>query len=69
MIINLKNKTIMKKLANVSPFILLLVPVVMMFIVAISTSGTHRQNEEVVLRQSAPSATSSLIKVIPAILK
>jgi len=36
----------MKRLANVSPFILLLVPVVMMFVLAFSASILNRANSE-----------------------
>ncbi|MCY1528590.1 hypothetical protein D9M68_637000 [compost metagenome] len=59
----------MKKLANVSPFILLLVPVVFMFIVTLTTSAIHNPAEEVALKQATPTATGALVKVIPAILK
>lgn len=59
----------MKKLSNVSPFILLLAPVFMMFVLAFATSSIHtNQNEEVALK-AAPSTTGSIIKATTAILK
>ena len=59
----------MKKLSNVSPFILLLVPVFMMFVLAFAASsiGTN-QNEEIALK-AASSTTGSIIKATTAILK
>lgn len=38
--------TIMKKLANVSPFLLLLVPVFIMMLLTFTTSTVNTQNEE-----------------------
>jgi hypothetical protein len=59
----------MKKLSNVSPFILLLVPVFMMMVLAFATATTTvSQNEEVALK-AKPSTTGSLIKATTAILK
>ncbi|MGF1924971.1 MAG: hypothetical protein ACQUHE_12395 [Bacteroidia bacterium] len=59
----------MKKLSNVSPFILLLVPVFMMFVLAFATSSISiDQNEEVALK-TTPSTSNSLIKATTAILK
>jgi hypothetical protein len=59
----------MKKLSNVSPFILLLVPVFMMMVLAFATATTTiSQNEEVALK-AAPSTTNTIIKATTAILK
>ncbi|RYG13265.1 MAG: hypothetical protein EOO07_17900 [Chitinophagaceae bacterium] len=59
----------MKKLSNVSPFILLLVPVFMMFVLAFATSTiSSTQTEEVALKTTS-SASSNLIKATTAILK
>ena len=41
------NTNIMKRLANVSPFLLLLVPVFMMMVLTIATSINHAQDEEI----------------------
>lgn len=41
------NINIMKKLANVSPFLLLLVPVFMMMVLTIANSISNTQNEEI----------------------
>lgn len=58
----------MKKLSNVSPFILLLVPVVMMFVLAFATATIgSNQNEEVALKTT--STSNNLIKATSAILK
>jgi len=60
----------MKKLANVSPFILLLVPVFMMFVLAFATSAiSSNQNEELALKTTPSTTTSSIIKATTAILK
>ena len=59
----------MKKLSNVSPFILLLVPVFMMMVLAFATATTTvSQNEEVALK-TTPSTTGNIIKATTAILK
>ncbi|HTM99620.1 MAG TPA: hypothetical protein VL088_12785 [Pedobacter sp.] len=58
----------MKKLSNVSPFILLLVPVFIMMVLAFATTANINQNESVALK-STPSATTSMIKATTAILK
>ena len=59
----------MKKLSNVSPFILLLAPVFMMFVLAFATSTiSTTQNEEVVMK-ATPSTTGTIIKATTAILK
>ena len=59
----------MKKLSNVSPFILLLVPVFMMFVLAFATSTiSSAQTEEVALK-TTPSTTNTIIKATTAILK
>ena len=59
----------MKKLSNVSPFILLLVPVFIMFVLAFATTTlSSNQNEEVALKTTA-STSNNLIKATTAILK
>ncbi len=59
----------MKKLSNVSPFILLLVPVFIMFVLAFATTTlSSNQNEEVALK-TTPSTSNNLIKATTAILK
>ncbi|MCX2450463.1 hypothetical protein OQX61_04180 [Pedobacter sp. PLR] len=42
----------MKRLANVSPFLLLLVPVFMMMVLTIATSISHAQDEEIAAKAS-----------------
>lgn len=46
------NTNIMKRLANVSPFLLLLVPVFMMMVLTIATSISHAQDEEIAAKTS-----------------
>ncbi len=58
----------MKKLTNVSPFLLLLFPVFIMMVLAFATGTNHNQNEEVALK-STPSTTSTIVKATTAILK
>jgi len=57
----------MKKLANVSPFLLLLFPVFIMMFLAFATSNPVQQNEEVALKTST--ANHNIIKATAAILK
>ncbi|RZK40491.1 MAG: hypothetical protein EOO90_15080 [Pedobacter sp.] len=59
----------MKKLSNVSPFILLLVPVLMMFALAFTSAKIEAsQNEEVAL-ETNPTKTGLVIKATTAIFK
>lgn len=58
----------MKKLTNVSPFLLLLFPVFIMMVLAFATSTSNSQEEEVALKNT-PSATSTIVKATTAILK
>lgn len=58
----------MKKLSNVSPFLLLLFPVFVMMVLAFATSTNHNQEEEVALK-STPSTTNTIVKATTAILK
>ncbi|WP_162796157.1 hypothetical protein [Pedobacter namyangjuensis] len=51
----------MKKLTNVSPFLLLLFPVFIMMLFAFATSTTATQEDEVVLK-TTPTATNSIVK-------
>lgn len=56
--VTLKTKyTIMKKLANVSPFLLLLVPVFIMMLLTFTAGNTNNQNEEVAVKSSASKVT------------
>ena len=57
----------MKKLSNVSPFLLLLFPVLIMMVFAFATTINDNQNEELVLKTSTP--TTSIVKATTAILK
>ena len=59
----------MKKLSNVSPFLLLLFPIFIMMLFAFTTiSNTSNQEEEIAIKTSK-SATSVVIKATAAILK
>jgi hypothetical protein len=58
----------MKKLSNVSPFLLLLFPVFIMMVLAFATSNVTSANEEVALK-TTNNATSNLVKATTAILK
>jgi hypothetical protein len=60
--LTLKTKyTIMKKLTNVSPFLLLLVPVFVMMLLTFAISSTNNQNEEVVMKSPASKVTVSKV--------
>ncbi|MES2828636.1 MAG: hypothetical protein V4687_10785 [Bacteroidota bacterium] len=52
----------MKKLSNVSPFLLLLVPVFFMMAITFA-SATGTQNDEEVALKTAPSSKVALIKI------
>lgn len=56
----------MKKLSNVSPFLLLLFPVFIMMVLAFTTSTTVNQDEEVALKTTN---TNTIAKATTAILK
>lgn len=59
----------MKKLSNVSPFLLLLFPVFIMMLFAFTTiSNTTNQEEEIAIK-TTKSATGVVIKATAAILK
>ena len=58
----------MKKLSNVSPFLLLLFPVFIMMLFAFTTNGNLNQDEEIVAK-TASSATNVAIKATTATLK
>ncbi|HMI05198.1 MAG TPA: hypothetical protein VK541_22110 [Pedobacter sp.] len=51
----------MKKLTNVSPFLLLLVPVFVMMLLTFATSNTNNQNEEVAMKSSPSKVTVSKV--------
>ena len=52
----------MKKLANVSPFLLLLVPVFIMVLLTVTTSVSNSHNEDVALKASS-AAKTEMVKV------
>ncbi len=58
----------MKKLSNVSPFLLLLFPVLIMMVLAFATSSVNNQNEEVALKTTTK-PTNTIFKATTAILK
>jgi hypothetical protein len=55
-----QNETIMKRLSNISPFILLLVPIFIMMLLTLSNTSTKAVNDQVVLKTTN---SSSLVKV------
>lgn len=57
----------MKKLSNVSPFLLLLFPVFIMMLVAFATVTPATQGEEVIVKNNTTSNT--IVKATTAILK
>ena len=58
----------MKKLSNVSPFLLLLFPVFIMMVLAFTTNTANLQSEEVALKNNA-TQTNTIVKATTAILK
>lgn len=63
--LNLINTYIMKKLTNISPFLLLLVPVFMMMVFTITTHVKNTAVNEVVMKskpQTALSQTAALVQ-------
>lgn len=52
----------MKKLANTSPFLLLLVPVFVMVLLTFVTAGFNIQNEE--MASKSPASKGTFIKVV-----
>jgi len=59
----LSKQTIMKKLANVSPFILLLVPVFVMMLLTFTTSINSTNEQENLAAKSKTTTQNSLLKV------
>lgn len=57
----------MKKLANVSPFILLLFPVLVVMLLAFATNNIGAKHEEVALKNNA--SNNNIAKVANEILK
>lgn len=57
----------MKKLSNVSPFLLLLFPVFIMMVLAFASSTANNQDEEAMVKTSTP--TNTIVKATTAILK
>lgn len=58
----------MKKLTNVSPFLLLLFPVFMVMLFAF-TIDSNNTNEEVVAKTTKNSKTATIVKAATVILK
>lgn len=58
----------MKKLSNVSPFLLLLFPVFVMMLFAFATSTNNVQEDEAVVKTAAPTS-NTIVKATAAILK
>lgn len=52
----------MKKLANTSPFLLLLIPVFVMILLTLVTVGSDIQNEE--MASKSPASQGTYIKVV-----
>lgn len=52
----------MKKLANTSPFLLLLIPVFVMILLTFVTAGSNNQNEE--MASKSPTLKGTYIKVV-----
>ena len=59
----------MKKLSNVSPFLLLLVPVFIINLFAIVTNTSTTQEDEVALKTTTSTTTNTIVKATVAILK
>jgi hypothetical protein len=59
----LSKQTIMKKLANVSPFILLLVPVFVMMLLTFTTSINSTHDQENIAVKSKTAGSNDMIKV------
>lgn len=57
----------MKKLTNVSPFLLLLVPVFMVMLFAFATNNTSTNEEQVA--KTTTGANTSIVKAATVILK
>lgn len=64
---NYQNEPTMKKLANTSPFLLLLLPVFMMIVLTLTINTNQNDNGEIVVK---PAKTStSIVKQATAIFK
>jgi len=60
----------MKKLTNVSPFLLLLFPVFIMMVLAFATTNINQtQEDEVALKTTTPTSSNVIVKATTAILK
>jgi hypothetical protein len=64
----LSKRTIMKKLTNVSPFILLLVPVFVMMLLTFTTSINSDQEQEKIVSKKA-NTSQSITKVSASYLR
>ncbi len=58
----LSKQTVMKKLTNVSPFILLLIPIFVMMLLTFTTSINHTQDQENIATKSKGINTGAVIK-------
>ncbi|MFC3560934.1 hypothetical protein [Pedobacter jamesrossensis] len=61
------NEPIMKKLANTSPFLLLLLPVFMMIVLTLTINTNQNDNGEIVVKPAK--ASTSIVKQATAIFK
>ncbi|KQR72266.1 hypothetical protein [Pedobacter sp. Leaf176] len=61
------NKPVMKKLANTSPFLLLLLPVFMMIVLTLTVNTNQNNNAEIVVKPAK--ASTSIVKQATAIFK
>ncbi len=59
----------MKKLTNVSPFLLLLVPVFMVMLFAFSVNSNNVNNDEAVVKTATNSNSATIVKAATVILK
>jgi uncharacterized membrane protein len=65
----LSKQTIMKKLANVSPFILLLVPIFVMMLLTFTTSINATKEQENITAKTTASTSASMMKVNTSFVK
>jgi len=61
------NEPVMKKLANTSPFLLLLLPVFMMMVLTLTVNTNQNNNEEIVVKPAKSS--TGIVKQATAIFK
>lgn len=61
------NEPVMKKLANTSPFLLLLLPVFMMMVLTLTVNTNQSDNAEIVVKPAK--ASTSIVKQATAVFK